>query len=159
DDTPLVLHLQHMFKLKGRQKYYINKENHTITVSPESAAPIILKLSDTRDKVTMMSTVDGQYKSLEYDVHKEDSEMMVSRRIPSKETAIGIINHAQKKIEQLIYGFLCELASSEPEESKKFSYYYEILSRDDKFMKVVEEIYQNRDKAFERSYKRLTNNS
>ncbi|HXP49298.1 MAG TPA: hypothetical protein VN922_05050, partial [Bacteroidia bacterium] len=124
DETPLVLYLQYMFKHKGRQKYYINKEvdNQTITVSPESSAPIILKLSDMRDKVTIISKLDGETKSLEYEVHERDGDMAVSRRIPSKETAIGIVNHAQKKIEQLIYGFLCELASSEPEESKKFSY-------------------------------------
>jgi len=154
----LILHLQHMFKLKG-QKYYINKENQTITVSLESAAPIMLKLSETRDKVTIMSNVDGEVKSLEYEVHEMDGEMVASIRIPSKETAIGIVNYAQKKIEQLIYGFVCELASSGPEESKKFSYYYEILSRDDKFMKMLEEIYQNRDKAFERGYRRLTSSN
>jgi len=51
------------------------------------------------------------------------------------------------------------LASSTPERSKEFSYYCEILSKDDKFMKAVEEIYESRHKGFETGYKKLKNKS
>ncbi|MGB6594933.1 MAG: hypothetical protein WBE68_25815, partial [Candidatus Nitrosopolaris sp.] len=160
DNTPLLFHLKHMFKLKGQGPYYIKKEdnveNPTITVSWPSAPLIILKLDKARHKVLITSKVDGQITELEYEVHEEDHKRVVSKRIPSKESAIGIVNDAEKKIEQLIYGFVYRLALSGPEGSKEFSYYYEILSRDERFMKMVQEIYQNRQ-VFERGYKRLTN--
>ncbi|MFZ0510979.1 MAG: hypothetical protein WAM14_05190 [Candidatus Nitrosopolaris sp.] len=70
-----------------------------------------------------MSTAGGQYKDLEYEVDHEDHEMVVSKRIPSKESAIGIVNDAEKKIEQLIYEFVYDLASLATEASKEFSYY------------------------------------
>jgi hypothetical protein len=39
--------------------------------------------------------------------------------------------------------------------SKEFSYYCEILSRDDKFMRVIEKIHEDRHKGFERGYEML----
>jgi hypothetical protein len=78
---------------------------------------------------------------------------------PSKESVIGIVNDAEKEIEELIYGLVYQLASSTPERSKEFSYYCEILSKDDKFMKAVEEIYESRHKGFETGYKKLKNRS
>jgi hypothetical protein len=62
-----------------------------------------------------------------------------------------IVNDAKKRLEQLIYQFVYSLASPAPETSKEFSY----LSEDDRFMKVVEEIYEDRHKGFERGYKML----
>jgi hypothetical protein len=47
------------------------------------------------------------------------------------------------------------LASSATEASKEFSYYREILSHDEKFTKVVDEIYEKRHKGFETGYKKL----
>ncbi|MDQ6668504.1 MAG: hypothetical protein M3Y53_09805 [Thermoproteota archaeon] len=62
-----------------------------------------------------------------------------------------IVNDAEKQIEQLIYEFVYDLTSSatDSEIGKEFLYYCEILSRDHKFMRVVEEIYENRHKGFE----------
>ncbi|MFZ0514582.1 MAG: hypothetical protein WAM14_23460 [Candidatus Nitrosopolaris sp.] len=67
------------------------------------------------------------------------------------------MQNKKKQIEQLIYEFVHRLASSVPEVSKEFSYYYDILSRDHKFERAVKEIYENRHKGFERGYKKLTN--
>ncbi|MFY9796588.1 MAG: hypothetical protein WAK17_27770 [Candidatus Nitrosopolaris sp.] len=39
----------------------------------------------------------------------------------------GIVNDAEKQIEQLIYEFVYDIASSGTEASKEFSYYFEIL--------------------------------
>jgi hypothetical protein len=67
------------------------------------------------------------------------------------------LDDAENQIEQLIYEFVYRLASSPPEVSKEFSYYYDILSRDHKFERVVKEIYENRHKGFERGCEKLTN--
>jgi hypothetical protein len=83
--------------------------------------------------------------------------MIVGRPIRSEEPIEQIVNDAEKKIEQLIYEFVYQLASPAPEVSKEFSYYCEILSKDDKFMKAVEEIYESRHKGFERGYDNLMN--
>ncbi|MGC1931299.1 MAG: hypothetical protein WA667_20200 [Candidatus Nitrosopolaris sp.] len=71
----------------------------------------------------------------------------------------GIVNDAEKQIEQLIYEFVYDLASSGTEASKEFSHYFEILSQDDKFMRVMERLYENRHKGFETGYKKLRNRS
>ena len=42
--------------------------------------------------------------------------------------------------------------------NKAKNFHIRILSKDDKFMKVAQEICENRHKGFERGYKRLTNN-
>lgn len=65
---------------------------------------------------------------------------------------LNLNNDAEKQIEQLIYEFVYNLASSTTNSdiSKEFSYYYKILSQDDKFMRVVEKLYENRHKGFER---------
>ena len=86
--------------------------------------------------------------------------MVVGKRIPTEESIKDIINDAKKQIEQLIYGFVYELASlaaKDPEEAKEISYYITILSEDNKFISAVQQIYENRHKGFERGYRMLTN--
>jgi hypothetical protein len=160
DNMSLLLHLQHIFKLKPGS-YQIKKEdntvNPTITISAPCAPPIVLKLTEARDNVVIMSTAGGQYKELEYDVHEMYHEMWVSKRIPSKESVMWIVDDAEMNIEELIYRFVYRMASSAPEKSKEFSYYCEILSKDDKFMRMVEKIHEDKHKGFETGYKKLTN--
>ncbi|MFL6434327.1 MAG: hypothetical protein ACJ71O_11415 [Nitrososphaeraceae archaeon] len=69
-----------------------------------------------------------------------------------------IVDKSKKDIEQLIYDFICSLgvAVVDSERSKGYLYYREILSQDKKFMKVVQEIYDNIHKVFERGYSMLT---
>lgn len=43
-------------------------------------------------------------------------------------------------------------------EPKKFSYFYEILSHDKKFMATVEDIYKNRHEGFNKGYQILNKN-
>ncbi len=62
-------------------------------------------------------------------------------------------------MQQLIFDFVYDLESSakDPEKGNQISYYFFILSRDNKFIKVVEKIYENRHKGFERGYRKLRN--
>ena len=83
--------------------------------------------------------------------------MVVSKGIPSEESMKDIVNDGKKRLEQLIYEFIYIIASPAPETRKVFSYYCKILSKDDKFMKVMEEIYGDRHKGFERGYKMIIN--
>lgn len=97
-----------------------------------------------------MSIADnGQYKELQYDVHQLGREMVVGNRLPSEESIKHIVNDAEKQIEQLIYEFVYDLASSatDSERGKEFLYYCEILSRDHKFMRAVKEIYETKHKV------------
>jgi hypothetical protein len=75
----------------------------------------------------------------------------------SEEPIEQIVNDAVALIEQLIYRFVYQLAA--PETSEEFSSYRENLSQDDKFMKAVKQIYENRHKCFEAGYNMLTNSS
>ena len=72
----------------------------------------------------------------------------------------GIVDKIKKEIEQLIYEFVYSLGASvtDPERSKEYSYYRGILSEDNKFIKAVQQIYDNRHKVFERGYNMLINN-
>lgn len=152
----LLLHLKRVFDLESIEPYEIKKEDTdekypTITVKT-SSAPIVIRLDKARNKVIVMSTAgNGQYKELEYDVHQQGREMVVGNRLPSEESIKHIVNDAEKQIEQLIYEFVYDLASSatNSERGNEFLYYFEILSRDHKFMRVVEKIYENRHKGFE----------
>ena len=147
DNELLLSHLKQIFNLESIDPYDIKKEDTSITVNTSSAPPIVIRLDKVRNKVLVMSTAGGRFKELQYDVDQLGQEMMVLRPIRSEEPIIQIVNDAEKQIEQLIYEFVYDLASlpKDPE----FSYYCEILSKDDKFMKVVEEIYENRHKGFE----------
>lgn len=165
DNELLMLHLQHIFNLESIEPYDIKKQDTdekypTITVKT-SSAPIVIRLDKARNKVVLMSTAgNGKYKELEYDVHQPGQELVVGNRIPHEESIKQIVNDAEKQIEQLIYEFVYNLASSatDPDISKVFLYYCKILSGDRKFMRMVEEIYENRHKGFERGYAMLTNN-
>jgi hypothetical protein len=77
----------------------------------------------------------------------------------SEKSMQDIVNDAKKRTEQLIYDFVHPLASSATEESKEVSYSREILSLDEKFMKIAEEVFKNRHKAFEEGYKKLTHSN
>jgi hypothetical protein len=55
----------------------------------------------------------------------------VSSPISSEDSMKDIVNDAKKRLERLIYEFVYSLASPAPETSKEFSYYCEILSKDD----------------------------
>lgn len=95
------------------------------------------------------------YKYLSTCCHRMEREVL--RPIGSDEQIGQIVNDAVALIEQLIYRFVYQLAA--PETSEEFSSYRENLSQDDKFMKAVRQIYQNRHKGFERGYEMLTNSS
>jgi hypothetical protein len=156
DDKLLLSHLRRIFNLESIEPYKIKKEDtdekySTITVNT-SSAPILIKLDKAKNKVVVMSTVgNGQYKELQYDVHQQGREMVIGNRLPNEESIKHIVNDAEEQIEQLIYEFVYDLASSatDSEIGKEFLYYCEILSRDHKFMRVVDDIYENRHKGFE----------
>jgi hypothetical protein len=163
DNESLLSHLQRLFNLEGIEPYDIKKEDaaeySTITVTLPSASPIVIRLDKAKNKVVMMSTINDKFEDLEYEVRRADQEMVVSRSVRGEESMQGIVNDAEKRIEQLIYEFVCRLASSTTQVSRQASYYREILSKDEKFMKVVEGIYKNKHKGFETGYKMLTNSN
>jgi hypothetical protein len=153
DNELLLLHLKQIFNLESIEPYTIKKEDTdeeypTITVKT-SSAPIVIKLDKARNKVVMMSNANGEYKELQFDVRRLGREILVGDRIPHEESIKHIVKDAERQIEQLIYEFVYDLAlsSTDSKISKEFSYYCEILSRDHKFMRAVEEIYENRHKG------------
>lgn len=69
-----------------------------------------------------------------------------------------IIDNVENKIEQLIYEFVYRLGTSAANpRASEYSYYIESLSGDNKFMNIVQKLYENRHKGFERGYQMLTN--
>jgi hypothetical protein len=107
----------------------------------------------------MSRSSNDDFKELQYDVHQLGQEMIVGRRIDSDDSMKDIVNDAEKKIEQLVYEFVYHLASPATEESKEYSYYCDLLSRDDEFMRMVDKIHEDRHKGFEIGYKKLRNYS
>lgn len=93
---------------------------------------------------------NNQFKEYEYDTEQMGSDIVVVEPMISEEN--GIVDKAKNELEQLIYDFICSLgvAVVDSERSKGYLYYREILSQDKKFMKVVQEIYDNIHKVFER---------
>lgn len=158
DNELLWSHLKQIFDLESVIQYDIKKhDDNSITVNITSSPSIVIKLDKARNKVQVMSTAGGEFKEFEYDVRQLGQEMVVSKGIPSEESMKDIVNDAKKRLEQLIYEFVYSLASPAPETRKEFSYYCEILSKDDRFVKVVEQIYEDRHKGFGRGHKILMN--
>jgi hypothetical protein len=102
---------------------------------------------------------NGEFKLLEYDVLQLGKETMVQRRTHIEESLKRILNNAEKQIEQLIYEFVCDLVSSVTEATNELSYYFENLSKDGKFMRAVDRIYEDKQKVFEIGYRKLRNKS
>ena len=97
---------------------------------------------------------------MEYDTVKLGSDILVGMHLPDEEIFGDIIFDAKKQIQQIFYEFVYDfsLSASNPERAKEFSYYYEILSQDQKFMATVEDIYKNRHGGFEKGYHMLNKN-
>jgi hypothetical protein len=167
DNIWLLKHLQEVFKLENIDRYDIKKEDageySTITVNVTSASlpsTIMIKLDKKTDEVHIMSTAGGRFKQLQYEVRHVDQEMRVTTQMPKEWSSWYIVGKVGRGIEQIIYEFVCRLASEATEtRQEEYSYYSKILSQDDTFMKAVHEIYQNRHKDFERGYEMLTNRS
>jgi|SRR5215472_13960083 len=102
---------------------------------------------------------NGEFKVLEYDFLQLGQEMMVHRPKHIEERIKVMLHDTEKQIEQLIYEFVYDLASPVTDTSEELSYYFETLSQDDKFMRVVERIHEDRHKGFERGYKQLKHSS
>lgn len=130
----------------------------TITVNITSASPIMIKLDKKTNKVLVMSTVAGRYKELQYEVLHRDQEIFVVTRMPQESSVMHNVFKVKKLIEQIIYEFVYHL-TSEARTKDEYSYYCKILSQDDRFMKVVQEIHENRHKGFEEGYQYLMNHS
>jgi len=156
DNELLWSNLKQIFDLESVIQYDIKKhDDNSITVNITSSPSIVIKLDKARNKVQVMSTAGGEFKVFEYDVRQ--LEMVVSKGIPSEESMKDIVNDAKKRLEQLIYEFVYSLASPAPDTRNEFSYYCEILSKYDRFVKVVEQIYEDRHKGFDRGHKILMN--
>jgi hypothetical protein len=159
----LLLHLKEQFNLESVDSCEIEKKdgsNDTITVKT-TTAPIILRYDREKEKVLAMSRFSGgEYKDVEYGTVKLGSDILVGMHLPDEEILGDIIFDAKKQIQQIIYEFVYDLSlsASNPERAKEFSYYYEILSQDQKFMATVEDIYKNRHGGFEKGYHMLNNN-
>jgi hypothetical protein len=100
-------------------------------------------------------TSNDELEEMEYEVHQIGQEMVVSKRVRSEESLQDIVNEAEERVGQLIHKFVYHLPS---ETSKEFSYYGDFLSKDDKFMTMVEKIHEDSHKGFERGYMMLMNN-
>src|SRR2546427_6293610 len=138
DDKLLLSHLGQIFNLESIESNGIIREDTadgdppSITVNT-SSAPIVIKLDKERNEVIVTSTAgNGGFKEFLYDIHYLGQEMVASRKLPREESIKPVVNEVEKRIEQLIYEFVSDLASS-PKDSES-SYYYNILSRDHKFM-------------------------
>src|SRR5215469_17081309 len=108
-----------------------------------------------------MTTADSQSKELQYEASEWDNETWANKRIPSREAVIEIVNYAAKEIEPIIYTFVHRLATplttpgATTDASSDFSHYYDVLTKDDKFKKLIEKIHEEMHKDFEKGYEIL----
>ena len=136
DNKNLLQHLKEIFNLENIDSSSIKKNDDDATITIKtSSVPILLKLDKNKKKVTTMSTINGGYKEFEYKISQIGPDILVGNPKSYEEDLKDIINDTKQQIEQLIYRFVCELASAENyETSEEISYYGKILSEDKKFM-------------------------
>jgi hypothetical protein len=159
DDSMLLSHLAQSFNLEdivsnGKiEKIVVDGDLPSIKVNTNSA-PIIIKLDQRKNEVIVMSNVgNAGYQEKVYGIQHINNEMVVVNKIPQEDYLRPLVEEAEKQIQQLIYKFVSDLASS-PMDSES-SYCYNVLSGDKKFMKAVREIYEKQHRSFERGYKLL----
>jgi hypothetical protein len=100
-----------------------------------------------------MSTVDGRFKKLQFDFRHVDQ--WIAERLPKEAPAAVLVTkifiRTEVRIEQIIYDIVYQLVSQATEtRQEEYSYYTKILSQDDRFLKAVQKIYEDRHKDFER---------
>jgi DNA-binding PadR family transcriptional regulator len=163
DDQKLLAHLKEKFNLENIQQAGIKKEDieqgSKIVVNIPGEAPVIITLDKTTNRVEIISREANQslYKKLEYDVYVLDGKTVVGNKMDTDDDSTKyIIENTRRMMEELIYGFVYDLALLSPVEKPEVSYYIQILSKDDRFMNTLREIYENRHKVFERGYSMLT---
>lgn len=167
DSQDLILHLKKIFNVENIEPDEIKKENpnaeYSRIIIKTSSAPVIISLDKARNKVIMMSRPldKGQYEEKQCDVRQLGRELVVGNRLPREELIKPMVNEAEKQMEQIIYGFVYDLAlslsSEDPQVQKEISYFVEVLSNDNKFISTLQKIYSDRHKGFERGYILLTN--
>lgn len=164
DEKKLLLRLKEMFNLKSVDFYSIKNEKdkkNTITINISTSSSIVLRLDKNRDKIVVKS-IDyktDQYKEFEYDVTWMGSEIIAVNSTTREESLkSSLINTAVNRLEQIIYQFVYELglSTSDFNLKEKVSYSVKILSDDSKFMSVLERLYKDKHKGFEKGYQLLS---
>ena len=117
---------------------------------------IKIKLDKDRKKVAIISTATGEWKQFEYDVSEMNSDILVGKQKPFEEYK-DVLDNARNQMEQIIYGFVYDLGLSvlDSQKTEEYSYYCKILSEDKKFINMLNDIYENRHKGFERGFRML----
>ena len=162
DNQKLLAHLKEKFNLEKMQPVDIKKEyieqGSKIILTISGEAPIIITLDNTTNRVEIISreAKQSRYIRLEYDMYLLNGEKAVGNKIDTNDSTKYITENTRRMMEELIYGFIYDLALLSPVESPEISYYVQILSADNRFMHVLNEIYENRHKVFERGYNMLT---
>ncbi len=163
DDQKLMAHLKEKFTLENIEPREIKKEDiehgSKLVVKIPDEAPVIITLDKTTNRVEIISkeTNQSRYKKLEYNVYLLDGKTVVGNKIDTDDDSTKyIIENTRRMMEELIYGFVYDLALLSPVENPEVSYYIQILSADNRFMQMLKEIYENRHKVFERGYDMLT---
>jgi hypothetical protein len=158
DNGILLEHLKQELNLESIElaediKKEDSEQASKIIINISDEAPIIIILDKARKKVEVMS----KYKKLEYDAFfpNQDKKIIVCNNTPQDESIKNMISDAREKMEQLIYGFVYNLASSSTKDPQA-SYYKQLLSTDKRFISVLQAIYDNRHRVFERGYRMLT---
>lgn len=162
DNQKLLAHLKEKFNLEKIQPVDIKKEDiehgSKIILTISGEAPVIITLDNATNRVEIISREvnQSQYKKLEYDIYLLNGEKVVGNKIDTNDSAKHIIENTRRMMEELIYGFVYDLASLSTAENPEISYYVQILSADNRFMHTLKEIYENRHKVFESGYNMLT---
>jgi len=160
EEKNLKKFLKHKYNLDDsviNSSYIIKDEGgNSIRVAIQNSGTILIKLIEKNRKVIFTTTINDELQKNEYDIQKIGSDLFVVEPTIHKVKLTNLIHSTKKEIEQLIYQFVCKLGASSG--NNETDYFSGLLSKDNKFMKMVDYLFSNH-KHFENGCAKLNYNS
>jgi hypothetical protein len=152
--------LKHKYNLDDSDMYSSDiikdERDSSIRVAIQNSGTILIKLIEKNRKVIFITAINDGLQRNEYDIQKIGSDLFVVEPTIYEVKLTNLIHNTKKEIEQLIYQFVRKLGASSG--NNETDYFFGLLSKDNKFMKMVDYLYNNH-KHFEYGYAKLNNKS
>jgi hypothetical protein len=148
--------LKHKYNLEeraiSRSDIIKDESDNSIRVTIPDSGTILIKLIEKNTKIIFTTAINIGLQRNEYEVQKIGSDQFVVEPSMHEVKLTDLIHSVKKEIEQLIYQFVCKLGASSGDSEK--DYFSELLSKDNKFMTMVDYLFNNH-KYFENGCAKL----
>jgi hypothetical protein len=152
DSKDLLLSLKEVFGLDSDIDNATIEKTNEENVLKITTSQISILIELDLERMKAIATLDKDNRKYEYDILKLDSDLNVCTTQPTQESINKILDD-RKILETPIYRLICNLGRSDNDVSQDS---LQILSADDKFMRLVEDMH-DMHVDFDKGYNKLIN--